>query len=72
MPWCRRLVPGLSSRKSGFDPAQSICDYWYTKWHWTGFTRSTSVSPVSVAAPMLHVHLHPDIHVVRRTGGRSL
>ena len=38
----------------------------------TGFTPSTSVSPVSVAAPMLHVYLHPDIHVVRRTGGRSV
>ena len=38
----------------------------------TGFSPSTSVSAVSITAPMLHVHLHPDIHVVRRTGGRSL
>jgi hypothetical protein len=38
----------------------------------TGFSPSTSVSPVSIIPPMLHTHLHLHVAVTRRTNGRSL
>jgi hypothetical protein len=35
--WLRLLVAGLSPRRLGFDPGQSMWDLWWTKWHWDRF-----------------------------------
>ena len=37
----------------------------------TGFSPSTSVSPVSIISPMLHTHLHLHVALTRRTNRRS-
>jgi hypothetical protein len=46
MPLLRRLA-ALSSHRGGLGsiPSQVIWDLWWTKWHWGGFSPSTSVSP---------------------------
>jgi hypothetical protein len=33
----RSLVAGLSPRRPGFAPGQSIWDLWWKKWHWDRF-----------------------------------
>jgi hypothetical protein len=38
----------------------------------TGFSPSTSVSPVSIIPPMLHTHLHLHVALTRRTNGAKL
>jgi hypothetical protein len=47
--WLRRLVAGLTPRRPGFAPGQSMWDLWWTEWHWDrffselfGFTLSVS------------------------------
>jgi hypothetical protein len=37
VPWLRSLVTGLSQRRPGFTPGQSMWDLWRTKWHWDRF-----------------------------------
>jgi hypothetical protein len=37
MPWCRQLVAGLSAQMPGFGSGQSMCNFWWTEWHWDKF-----------------------------------
>jgi hypothetical protein len=47
--WLRQLVAGLSQRRLGFDPGQSIWDLWWTKWHWDRFFPEYFGFPLSIS-----------------------
>jgi len=44
----------------GSIPGQSICDVWWTKWHWDSFSLNTAVFPCMYAPIMV---LHTDSHI---------
>ena len=46
-PWLKKLVAGLSSRMSGFDPGPFHVRSVGTQWHYDSLYPSTSHSPVS-------------------------
>jgi hypothetical protein len=47
VPWLKKLVAGLSSQMSGFDPEPFHVRFVGTQWHYDKFSPSTSHSPVS-------------------------
>jgi hypothetical protein len=46
--WLKRLVAGLSPRRLGFSPGQSVWDLWWTKWQWDGFISKFFGFPLSM------------------------
>jgi hypothetical protein len=49
VPWLRRLVAGLSPRRPGFDPDQSMWDLWWTKWQCARFFPEYFGFPLSIS-----------------------
>jgi hypothetical protein len=49
VPWLRRLVAGLSPRRSGLILGQSMWDLWWTKWHWDRFLPEYFGFPLSIS-----------------------
>jgi type VI protein secretion system component VasA len=45
----RRLFAGISQRRPGFDPGQSLWDLWWTKWHWDRFFPEYFGFPLSIS-----------------------
>jgi hypothetical protein len=52
VPWLKRLVVGLSPRRHGFAPGQSMWVLWWTKWHWDRFSSEFFSFPLSVSFSM--------------------
>jgi hypothetical protein len=72
-PWPRLLVPGFSPQKLGFDPSSiHVIFVLNTVTPGQGFLPVLLLSPVSIIPPMLHIHLHLQVVVTRRTNGRIL
>jgi hypothetical protein len=74
VPWLRRLVAGLSTRRFGFSPRSIQWDLWWTKWLWDWFiSKFFRFSPVNIIPPwaphfrklkknssFIHPFTHPD------------
>jgi hypothetical protein len=57
VPWLKRLVAGLSQRRPGFAPGPIHVAFVMDKV--ARFSPSSSVSPVNIIPPLLHIHLSP-------------
>ena len=72
VPWLRRLVAGLSLRRSGFCSWPIHMGFVVNKVALgQAFLRMSRFSPVSIIAPMLRTHLRLDAALTKRTNGQS-